>query len=110
MDGGGVDADLVRAGVDDAAGVLHLADAAADGERDEDFAGGAGDDIHHGVALVTGGGDIEEDELVGALVIVAAGQLDGVARIAQADEVDSLDDAAASDVQAWNDAPREHRE
>jgi hypothetical protein len=58
--------DLVGAGVEDAARVGDGANAAADGERDEDLAGGAGDDVGHGVALVAGGGDVEEDEFVGA--------------------------------------------
>jgi hypothetical protein len=44
------------------------------------------------------GGDVEEDQLVGALGVVALGQLDRVAGIAQADEVGALDDAASVDV------------
>ena len=40
-DGGGVDGNLVGAGHQDQAGIGHRADAAADGERDEDLAGGA---------------------------------------------------------------------
>ena len=82
MDGGGVDADLVRAGVDDAARVLDAADAAADGERDEDLARGAVHDVHHGVAVVAGGGDVEEHEFVGALFVVARGEFDGIAGVA----------------------------
>ena len=43
-------------------------------------------------------------ELVGALGVVALGQLDRVARVAQADEVGALDDAPGVDVQAGDDS------
>src|SRR5579862_1181246 len=58
-DGGGVDGNLVGAGEEDAAGIGHGSDAAADGERDEDLTGGAGDHGGHDVAGVGGGGDVE---------------------------------------------------
>ena len=58
-------------------------------------------------ALVRGG-DVEEDELVGALGVVALGQLDGVAGVADVDEVRALDDAAAVDVEARDDALELH--
>ena len=44
------------------------------------------------------------------LLVVAVGQFHGIAGIAQVDEVDALDDAAAGDVEAGNDAFGEHRE
>src|SRR5208283_3287310 len=104
----GIDTDLVGAGVDDAPRVLHSADAAADSERDDDLARGAVHNVDHRVAVVAGGGDVEEDELVGALFVVARGQLDGIAGVAQADEIDALDDAAGGDVEAGDDAFGEH--
>ena len=55
------------------------------------------------------GGDVEEDQLVGALGVVALGQLDRVAGVAQADEVGALDDAPAVDVEAGDDALEDHR-
>src|SRR5690606_27315176 len=51
---------------------------------------------------------VEEDELVGALGGVARGQLDRVAGVAEADEVDALDGAAVADVEAGDDAAGEH--
>ena len=57
---------------------------------------------------VAGGGDVEEGELVGALLVVARGDLHRIAGIAQLDEVDALDDAAGGHVEAGNDAFREH--
>ena len=53
-------------------------------------------------------GDVEEDELVGALGVVARGELDRVAGVAQVDEVRALDDAPAVDVQARDDALEVH--
>ena len=58
-------------------------------------------------ALVRGG-DVEEDQLVGALGVVALGQLDRVAGVAQVDEVGALDDAAGVDVEAGDDALQGH--
>ena len=52
------------------------------------------------------GGDVEEDELVGALGVVAGGLLDRVARVAQRLEVDALHHPAAGDVEAGDDPPR----
>ena len=50
-----------------------------------------------------GGGDVEKDEFVGPLRVVEGGALDGVAGVAQVEEVGALDHAAALDVEAGND-------
>ena len=71
-------------------GVFDGADAAADRERDEQLVGGAACQVDDGVARVGGRGDVEEDDLVGALGVVAGGEFDGIARVAQADEVRRL--------------------
>ena len=55
-------------------------------------------------------GDVEEDELVGALGVVERGQLDRVAGVADVDEARALDDAAGVDVQAGDDALVVHRD
>ncbi len=92
----------------DAARIRHRADAAAHGQRDEDLARGARHHVRHDLAGVAGGGDIEEDQLVGAVAVVAVGQFHRVARIAQVDEVDALDHAPAGDVETGNDAFGQH--
>ena len=84
-----------------------LLDAAADGERDEDLLRAAADHLHGGRAALVGGGDVEEGQLVGALGVVEPGQLDGVTGVAELLEVHALDDAAAVDVEARDDADRE---
>ena len=100
----GVDADLVRAGVQDAARVVDAADAAAHRERDEYFAGGPRDHVDHGVAVVARSGDVEEHQFVGALLVVARGEFHGISRIAQIDEVDAFDHAAGGHVETRNDS------
>ena len=57
-----------------------------------------------GVAIVGTRRDVEERQLVGALLVVAAGDLHRIAGIAQADEVDALHHATGGDVETGNDA------
>src|ERR1035437_1567144 len=102
--GGGVDGDLVGAGHEDAARVSHGADAAADAERDEDLARGARHHVGHDFTGVARGGDIAEAQFVCAIAVVPFGQFHGAAGIAQVDEVDSLDDASAGDIETGDDA------
>src|SRR5205807_6891122 len=53
--------------------------------------------------------NVQKDDLVGALVIVQDGQLDGVARVAEVHETGALDDAAGGDVEAGDQPAGEHR-
>jgi len=93
FDGGGVDSDFVSAGADNEASVFERADAAAGGERNGEFRGNAANGFKKGWAAITRGGDVEHDEFVGTFGIVASSECGGIARIAQADEVDAFDDA-----------------
>ena len=95
LERGGVDRDLVGAGVEHRLGVRDRADAAADRERHEHLVGGAARELGDRVALLVRRRDVEEDELVGALAVVVRGQLDRVAGVADVEEFDALDDAAA---------------
>jgi hypothetical protein len=101
---GGVDRDLVGAGVQQAPDVGDLADAAADRQRDEDLFGDLFDHVHDGLAFVAARGDVEEGDLVGALRVIAAGHFHRVPGVADADEVHALDHAAGVDVEAGDDA------
>ncbi|OIQ93428.1 hypothetical protein GALL_246680 [mine drainage metagenome] len=107
-DRGGIEAHLVGAGVEQAAHVLHGPHAAAHGERDEHLRGNRLDHMQQHVALVAGGGDVEKGEFVRSLVVVARGDVHGVAGVAQADEIDALDHAPRGHVQAWDDAFEQH--
>ena len=82
-DGGGIEAGLVRPGVQQPAHVFHRAHAAAHGQRDEDLRGHRLDDVEDQVAAVAGGRDVQEGQFVGALLVVAGGDLHRVAGIAQ---------------------------
>ena len=95
---------LSAPGVEELAHVLHPAHAAAHRERDEDLVGHALDHVDDRVARVAGGGDVEEGELVGARLVVAARDLDRIARVAQLHEVHALHDAAGVHVEARDDA------
>ena len=97
---------LVRAGLEHLAHVFDRADAAANREWDEDFRCASARDIDNRVALVARRRDVEEDELIRALLVIPRRKLDGVACITQADEVRALDDAAVFDVQAGNNSLR----
>ncbi len=54
------------------------------------------------------GGDVEEDELVGALAVVDGCELDRVAGVHEVHEVDALDHATLVYVEARDDALGQH--
>ena len=67
------------------------------------------DELEGRTAPVDRRGDVQEDELVGADVGVALGELDRIADVAQRLEAHALDDAAARDVEARDQALLDHR-
>ena len=103
-------ATLSAPGAEQPVDVLDRGDSPADGERDEHLLGAPRDDLHGRGAALVGGGDVEEGQLVGALGVVGAGELDRVAGVAELLEVDPLDHPAAVDVEARDDADGERHE
>src|SRR5690606_1597006 len=104
FEGGGVDRDLVGAVVEAAAGLFDRADAAGDGEGNVEPAGDVAQPaVVEGAALGTGG-DVVEDQFVGARVAVAGGEVGGVAHVEVALEAGTLDHAAVLDVETGDDA------
>jgi len=106
--GAGIDADFVGAGAEHGKHVGHGFDPAADGEGHETLVGGALNHADHGGAAVGRGGDVEEDHFIGALVVVAEGEFDGVADIFQFTglglaELDAARDLAGVHIEAGND-------
>ncbi len=101
---GSVDRDLVGTGVEQVADVLHGAHATAHGQRDEHLAGHALDGMQGGVAAIDAGGDVEEGDFVGTLLVVATGDFHRVAGITDVLELDALDHPAVVHVQARDDA------
>src|SRR5580700_10791799 len=92
--------DSVRALASIASTTHWAPNAAADRERDEHVVGRPPCELDDRLSLVRGRGDVEEYELVRARRVVAACELDRIAGVAQVDEPDPLDDAAAIDVEA----------
>ena len=108
-EGRGVERDLVGAVRQQLLHVLDAADAAADRERDEDLVGRAGDHVQEDRTLLGGGRDVEEHELVRALMVVMGGQLGRVPGVAQPLEADAFHHPAGVDVEAGNDALGRHQ-
>ncbi len=107
-DCGAVDGHLVGAGAQQRADIVDGAHAATDRQRHEAGLCRSSDDVEHGAAVFMGRGDIEEAELVGARRVIGDRRLDGIAGVAQVDEVDALDDAAVLDVETGDHANLEH--
>jgi hypothetical protein len=83
-----VDGDLVGARAERLHDVGLRPDTAAHRERDEHLVRDRRDGVEHRLAAVGAGGDVEEDELVGARAVVRPGHLHRVARVLQVLEVD----------------------
>src|SRR6185369_17143714 len=103
----GVDADLVGAGPQQHVDVVNGTHTAAHGQRDEHRLGGAPDHVQHRRAPVRGGGDVEERDLVRSRGLVVSGAFNRITGVTQILELDTLDDPAAGDVQARDDADRD---
>ena len=95
--------------------VFDGSDAAADGQRHETLVGRALDDIDHRGPAVGAGGDVEENHFVRALFVVAHGEFDGIADVAEFAgfgfaELDAASDLAVMDVETGNDSFCDHCE
>jgi hypothetical protein len=105
----GVHCHFVRARAQDRRGDIGRVDPAADAEGDREPLGDAGRELDDGAAALVRRGDVEEDELVGALAVVARRERDRVAAVAKIEESRAFHDAAVLHVEAGDDAPREHQ-
>ena len=88
--------------------VSTIADPARDREGNVDHRGHPLDPAEVEAAAVGAGGDVVEDQLVGALVAIAQRMIDDVADVAMVAEPDALDHAAVGDVEAGDDPSRGH--
>ncbi len=102
--GRAVDRDLVGPCVQEVAHVLARAHATADRERHRDRARAPLDHREERAPRLVARGDVEEGDLVRALLAVARGELHRIAGVAQPDEVHAFDDAPFLDVEARDDA------
>ncbi len=103
-DGGRVNANLVGAGIEHGADIGDGTNATADRQRDKDLPGDGTHRLDHGTATFVGGGDVEHGDFVGTLLVIAFGDLDRVPGVADIKEVDTLNDSAPIDIQAWNNS------
>ncbi len=108
-DRGGVDGDLVGAGVEDRAGIVERTNSSAHRERHEELARGAANCLDQRLALLMRGGDVEQDNFVGAVGGVQGSQFGGIACIADVHELHAFDDASGVAVETGNDALGQHR-
>ena len=65
--------------------------------------------VEHDRTTFMARGDVQEDEFVGTLGVVACGDRDGVAGVAQVEEVRPLHHPPAVDVEAGDDPLGQHR-
>ena len=105
---GGVQGNLVGAGLEHLADVGGCAHAAADGQGHENLFRHGPHNIHDRVAGFVRRGDVEKGQFVGALRLVGAGALHGVAGVAQLHELHAFDNAAARDIEARYDSFCQH--
>jgi hypothetical protein len=80
----------------------------ANGQRNENLLGACFDDVQDNVTLIGRGRNIKKRDFVGALLVVAAGNLDRITGITQTDKVGPLDDTASRDVKTGNNTLGEH--
>src|SRR5208282_3384517 len=106
----GVDRDFLGAREQDGAHVFEGANSTADAERNENFARDRTHHVEHDAAALVGCGDIVEDDLVGALMVVVTRHRDRIAHIDVLKEAHALGDFPVTDIEAWNDSFREHRQ
>ena len=100
--------DLVGTGGNHAAHADDVAKAPTDGKGNGHLARRATCELLGCCTVIARSGDIEENDLVGTLGIVERGQLDGVASIAQVNEIDALHNAAVFHIHAGNDTFCKH--
>jgi hypothetical protein len=89
--------------VEQAPHVLDAAHATAHRKGNEHPRSDGLDHMQQDVALVGARGDVQECELVRALAVVARGDLDRIAGVAQGDEVDALYHPPRGHVEAGDD-------
>src|SRR5690606_2639454 len=102
-DRSGVHPDLVRPRPQQRVEIVDLAHTATYGQGDEHGIGGAAHDVDHGRPATGTRRDVEEDQFVGTLGVVAGRQFHRVSGVAQALEVHTLHHPAGVDVQARDD-------
>ena len=106
----GVDADLLRPRLDQLRHILDRPDASADRKWHKTLLGHLPDHLIRDVPRLMAGGDVQEHQLVRARFVVLPRDLYRIARVAEVNKVDALDDSALVHIQARDNAVGEHRD
>ena len=104
----GVDADFVRARIENRSSFVRSADAAPHRERHKELPRRASDRFEQRASGFVGRRDVKKDDFVGAAGSVAGSKFRGVPGIDEVDELHPLDHAAGVDVETGDDAPGQH--
>jgi len=94
----GVDADLVRSGGEQLSGVLDCADPTADGQRNVHHRANGPNGLDRCCSALRCRGNIEQNQLIGALLRVEFGALCRIARITQPLKLDAFYDSSIPNV------------
>ena len=105
----GVDGDLVGPRLEEGLSIRQLPHATTHRKRNRQFAAHRLHGRHRVPAALRGSTDVEQDDLVGALVRVELGQLHRLPGVAKRLELDPLDHPAGVDIEAGNDPAHQHR-
>src|SRR3569623_1353291 len=106
--GRAVDAHLVRSETECERHVVRRANTSTKRERNEQSLRCSSCDVEHRLALIRSGGDVEKHDLVRTLMLIARGQIDGIADVAKLHELLAFHHTAALHVETDHHAPGEH--
>jgi hypothetical protein len=104
----GIDGNLVGSGPEKVTNILGVADTAAHREGHENLLGGPCHDVENDTPVFVRRSNIEKAELVRALAIVNAGNLDRVTGVPEIQELDAFDYPAGFDIETRDDALGKH--
>ena len=102
--GRSIDADFIRARIQQASHIAHLTHAAADGERNKYLLGHALDNVENQAALIRARRDVKKRDFIRAFIVILFRDFNRIACIAQIDEINAFDDATRVDIEAGDDA------
>ncbi len=106
--GGGVNADLIGAGIKNRAGIVQRTNASAHGERNEKLSRRPPDGFEEGGAVFVRGRYIEQHDFIRARSAVRRRQFRRIASVTQIEELHALDHASGVHVETSDDAFGQH--
>ena len=83
--------------------ILQRTDAASHGEGHKDLTSRPLHHVRHGIPVIAGSRDVQEDDLIRSLIGIKFCQLHRIAGVPDMNEVDPFDYPAVPDIQAGDD-------